>query len=139
MDSTYEASLDGATGTLADTGIYDFTVTAPFSGALVIKPTGSVGNGSPYPVDEVYIELSTAADASGAFGNATFEPGLEVLPTSLIAWYTVPGLNAFSTAKLDTVLAGNESASIKTTVDNSRLRVYYVSFFICSGAPRIVC
>lgn len=117
------------TATPAGTNIYDFNdLTAPFSGALVLKPTGSIGYGSPYPVDQVYVELYTAADASGAFGNATFEPALETLPTSLIAWYSVPGLNAFSTEKLDTpALAGDEAVSIKTTKDQSRLRVYYVS------------
>lgn len=119
---------------MAGTNIYDFSVTAPYSGALILKPAGSIGNGSPYPVDSVYIELFTSADADGAFGNATFEPALEVLPTSLVAWYTQPGLSAFSTAKIESsVLAGNESASVKTTVDESHLRVYFVSAIIRVG------
>lgn len=123
-----EASLDGLNATVSGTNIYDFTVPAPYSGALVIKPVGAVGNGSPYPVDQVYIELFDAADASGVFGNATFIPALEVLKPSLVAWYTVPGLNAFSTAKIESqALAGNNSVSVQTTVDKSRLRVYYVS------------
>lgn len=114
--------------TVAGVNIFDFTVPAPYSGALVIKPVGSVGNGSPYPVDQVYIELLEAADASGVFGNATFLPATEVLKTSLVAWYTIPGLNAFSTAKIGPeALAGTESVSVQTTVDESRLRVYYVS------------
>lgn len=80
-------------------------------------------------MDQVYIELYETADAGGAFGNATFEPGLEVLPLSLVAWYSTAGLNAFSSAKLDanTGLAGDEAVSVEVTVDKSRLRVYYVS------------
>lgn len=76
----------------------------------------------------MYIDVFTSAGADGVFGNATFEPGLEVLPLSLVAWYTIPGLDAFSTAKINSsALAGDQSVSVKTIVNDSRLRVYYVS------------
>ncbi|CAN8101269.1 unnamed protein product [Discula destructiva] len=122
-----EAALDGATATVAGVGIYDFVdITVPFSGSLVIKPAGSIGYGSPYPVDKVDIDIFASADANGAFANATFVPAMEVLPTALVAWYTIPGLNAFSTAKIEVdALAGDVPVSVATTVDESRLRVYY--------------
>lgn len=121
--------LDGANGTEVSAGVFEFNgLTAPFAGALLVKPAGAAGNGSPYPVDQVLIELYETASASGAFGNATFEPGVEVLPTMLVAWYTIPGLSAFSTAKIPyAALQGDEAVSVETTVNNSHLRVNFVS------------
>lgn len=124
--------MDGQTATVAGDGIYDFLdIKAPFSGSLVVKPANSVGQGSPYPVDQFYVELSESADANGTFGTATFEPGVEVLQPALVAWYTIPGQNAFSTQKIDyAALQGNETVSVGTTTNESRLRVYFVSLMV---------
>ncbi|KAK7723032.1 hypothetical protein SLS63_009061 [Diaporthe eres] len=122
-DSTtpLEVVLDGATNKSSPAAnITDFDIPAPFDGSLVIKVAGSVGLGSPYPPQQVGVEIFAEASGGdpGAWGNATITPGMGQ-PASIaqISWNT----------RDDVTLepAENEEVSLETIFDGGSLVVYY--------------
>lgn len=124
-DSTtaLEVVLDGATGQSSPAAnITDFDIPSPFDGSLVIKVAGSVGLGSPYPPQQVGVEIFAEASGGdpGVWGNATITPGTGQ-PASIaqISWNT----------RDDVTLepAENEEVSLETIFDGGSLVVYYVS------------
>ncbi|KKY35341.1 hypothetical protein UCDDA912_g04669 [Diaporthe ampelina] len=135
--SQYDITLQGrtaVTGTTAGSGIVDFKLpVAPFEASLVLKPAGSIGFGSPFPPRMVDVAVLGTADADGNFGTATFQPE-KVGATSVdavvaqVAWFTSPDQAFMPASELDfATLQKNETATIRTTVDPSFLRVYYCS------------
>ncbi|KAL2275506.1 hypothetical protein FJTKL_02012 [Diaporthe vaccinii] len=122
-DSTtpLEVVLDGATNKSSPAAnITDFDIPAPFDGSLVIKIAGSVGLGSPYPPQQVGVEVFAEASGGdpGVWGNATITPGIGQ-PASIaqISWNT----------RDDVTLAPaeNEEVSLETIFDGGSLVVYY--------------
>lgn len=125
-DSTtaLEVVLDGATGQSSPAAnITDFDIPAPFDGSLVIKVAGSVGLGSPYPPQQVGVEIFAEASGGdpGVWGNATITPGTGQ-PASIaqISWNTRDDVTL--------VPAENQEVSLETIFDGGSLVVYYVSW-----------
>lgn len=128
-DSTtpLEVVLDGATSKSSPAAnITDFDIPSPFDGSLVIKVAGAVGLGSPYPPQQIGVEIFAEATGGdpGVWGNATVKPGTGH-PASIaqISWNT----------RDDVVLTPgeDEEASLETIFDGGSLVVYYVSTSPC--------
>ncbi|KAG6368942.1 hypothetical protein INS49_003160 [Diaporthe citri] len=122
-DSTtpLEVVLDGATSKSSPAAnITDFDIPAPFGGSLVIKVAGSVGLGSPYPPQQVGVEIfaEAAGGDPGAWGNATITPGTgQPASISQISWNTRDDITLAP--------AENEEVSLETIFDGGSLVVYY--------------
>ncbi|KAG8157444.1 hypothetical protein KVR01_012828 [Diaporthe batatas] len=87
-----EVVLDGATNQLSPAAnITDFKIPIPFDGTLVIKAAGAVGYGSPYPPQQIQIEIFSEGKPGDPpiWGNATVKPGTGQ-PASIvqIGWNT---------------------------------------------------
>lgn len=125
-DSTtpLELVLDGATNQSSPAAnITDFDIPSPFDGSLVIKVAGSVGLGSPYPPQQVGVQIFAEATGGdpGVWGNATITPGTGQ-PASIaqISWNTRDDITLEP--------AENEEVSLETIFDGGSLVVYYVSW-----------
>lgn len=125
-DSTtpLELVLDGATNKSSPSAnITDFDIPAPFDGSLVIKVAGAVGLGSPYPPQQVGVQIFAEATGGdpGVWGNATITPGTGQ-PASIaqISWNTRDDITLEP--------AENEEVSLETIFDGGSLVVYYVSW-----------
>lgn len=118
-----EVVLDGATNKSSPAAnITDFDIPSPFDGTLVIKVAGAVGYGSPYPPQQVGIEIFAEATGGdpGVWGNATVKPGTgHAASIAQISWNTRSDV---------TLTPGeDETASLETIFDGGSLVVYYVS------------
>ncbi|KAL1877952.1 hypothetical protein Daus18300_002306 [Diaporthe australafricana] len=130
-DSTtpLEVVLDGVTGQSSPAAnITDFDIASPFDGSLVIKVAGAVGYGSPYPPQQVGVEIFAEATGGdpGAWGNATVTPGTgQPVSIAQISWNT----------RNDITLepAENEEVSLETIFDGGSLVVYYCGVPETSG------
>ncbi|KAI3535523.1 hypothetical protein CPAR01_13590 [Colletotrichum paranaense] len=116
-----EVVLDGAQSSSSPSAnITDFSIASPFSGSLVIKVAGAVGYGSPYPPQQVGVEVFAAATAGdpGVWANATVTPGVgQPASVAQIAWNT----------RSDVTVAPKEgeTVSLETIFDGGSLVVYY--------------
>ncbi|KKY39780.1 hypothetical protein UCDDA912_g00205 [Diaporthe ampelina] len=126
-DSTTELEvvLDGATNQSSPAAnIIDFDIPSPFEGSLVIKVAGSVGYGSPYPPQQVGVEIFAEATGGdpGVWANATVTPGTgQPAAIAQISWNTRDDITLTP--------AENEEVSLETIFDGGSLVVYYC------GAP----
>lgn len=124
-DSTtpLEVVVEGATGQSSPAAnITDFDIPAPFDGRVIIKVAGSVGLGSPYPPQQVGVEIFAEASGGdpGVWGNATVTPGTgQPASVAQISWNTRDDITLAP--------AENEEVSLETIFDGGSLVVYYVS------------
>lgn len=124
-DSTtpLELVLDGATNQSSPAAnITDFDIPSPFDGSLVIKVAGAVGFGSPYPPQQVGVQIFAEATGGdpGVWGNATITPGIgQPVSIAQISWNTRDDITLEP--------AENEKVSLETIFDGGSLVVYYVS------------
>nr|XP_036582242.1 uncharacterized protein CTRU02_07808 [Colletotrichum truncatum]KAF6790902.1 hypothetical protein CTRU02_07808 [Colletotrichum truncatum] len=122
-DSTtpLEAILEGAKSQSSPaTGITDFSIPSPFDGRLVIKVAGAVGLGSPYPPQQVDVDVFAQATAGdpGVWANATVKPGTgQPASVAQISWNTRPDVTVEP--------AENEAVSVETIFNGGSLIVYY--------------
>ncbi|KAF9869757.1 hypothetical protein CkaCkLH20_12800 [Colletotrichum karsti] len=116
-----EAVLEGAAGQSSPSAnITDFKISSPFDGRLIIKVAGAAGYGSPYPPQQVGVEVFAAATAGdpGAWANATVTPGTgQPASVAQILWNT---RNDVTVAP-----AENEEVSLETIFNGGSLVVYY--------------
>ncbi|KAK2047965.1 hypothetical protein LZ31DRAFT_606750 [Colletotrichum somersetense] len=102
--------------------VTDFRITAPFAGSLVIKPDGAAGFGSPYPPQQVDIEVfNQPAGNPAVWSNATVKAGTQWAPIAKIGW------NTGNSAPVD--VNQKENISVQSTANGGTLVVYYC------GAP----
>ncbi|KAK2059979.1 hypothetical protein LY76DRAFT_428923 [Colletotrichum caudatum] len=102
--------------------VTDFRVTAPFAGSLVIKPEGAVGLGSPYPPQQVDIEVfNQPAGDPAVWSNATVKAGTQWAPIANIGWNTGNSVPVDANQK--------EDVSVQSISNGGTLVVYYC------GAP----
>ncbi|KAK2598766.1 hypothetical protein N8I77_012154 [Diaporthe amygdali] len=122
-DSTtaLEVVLEGATGQSSPSAnITDFDIASPFDGRLIIKVAGAVGYGSPYPPQQVGVEIFAEATGGdpGVWGNATVTPGTgQPVSVAQISWNTRNDITVEP--------AENEEVSLETIFDGGSLVVYY--------------
>lgn len=92
----------------------------------MIKVAGAAGYGSPYPPQQVAVEVFAEATGGdpGVWANATVIPGMgQPALISGIYWNT----------RSDVTLtpASNETVSVETIFDGGSLVVFYVSYALC--------
>ncbi|KAJ3955931.1 hypothetical protein N0V92_007521 [Colletotrichum tropicale] len=118
-----EPVLDGAKSAYSTTDkIVDFNIDSPFQGNLVIKVAGAAGYGSPYPPQQVAVEVFSEATGGdpGVWANATVIPGMgQPALISGIYWNT--------RSDITLTPASNETVSVETIFDGGSLVVFYVS------------
>ncbi|KAI8207827.1 hypothetical protein K4K52_001945 [Colletotrichum sp. SAR 10_76] len=116
-----EPVLDGAKSTYSTTDqIVDFNIDSPFQGNLVIKVAGAAGYGSPYPPQQVAVEVFSEATGGdpGVWANATVIPGMgQPALISGIYWNT--------RSDITLTPASNETVSVETIFDGGSLVVFY--------------
>ncbi|KAF5499516.1 Heterokaryon incompatibility protein 6, OR allele [Colletotrichum fructicola] len=116
-----EPVLDGAKSTYSTTDkIVDFNIDSPFQGNLVIKVAGAAGYGSPYPPQQVAVEVFAEATGGdpGVWANATVIPGMgQPALISGIYWNT--------RSDITLTPASNETVSVETIFDGGSLVVFY--------------
>ncbi|GJC87922.1 hypothetical protein ColLi_10760 [Colletotrichum liriopes] len=116
-----EVVLDGADSQSSPAAnITDFKISSPFDGSLVIKIAGAVGYGSPYPPQQVGVEVFADATGGdpGVWANATVKPGIgQPAPIAEISWNT---RNDITLTPVE-----NEEVSLTTIFEGGSLVVYY--------------
>ncbi|KAK2033144.1 hypothetical protein LX32DRAFT_635572 [Colletotrichum zoysiae] len=117
-----ESSLPLLPASSVTPNVTDFRIAAPFAGSLVIKPHGAAGFGSPYPPQQVDIEVfNQPAGNPAVWSNATVKAGTQWAPIAKIGWNTGNSVPVDAKQK--------EDVSVQSTANGGTLVVYYC------GAP----
>ncbi|KAK1580678.1 uncharacterized protein LY79DRAFT_560639 [Colletotrichum navitas] len=124
LEVVLDKHSDGALAESMPTpNITDFRIPVPFEGTLVVKPAGAAGLGSPYPPQQVTVEILDHATGDPAiWANATVNAGFGQRGLiEQIGWSTGGRVRVGRDEERD--------VSIATTVNGGTLLVYYC------GAP----